>query len=167
MPSSEYSDAARATADLQAVQRAQLTANTPPPYQAWWAAVAGVTHGVGMALATGPLLYQADGAAWKLALLLATIATLSAFPAMCAVRALRMQVRAWPPQGSTRQRLLLEGLPVVAYGVAAVAFLTFGWSVGAITLGVLGGGSLWWREARKNALRTEMAATLKALGRTA
>ena len=119
-----------------------------------------------MALATGPLLYKADGAPWKPALLLATIAALSAFPVMCAVRALRMQVRPWPPRGTTRQRVLLEGLPLLAYGIAALAFLAFGRSVGAVALGILGGGSLWWRETRKNALRSEMVAALKVLGRT-
>ncbi|MFI5824877.1 hypothetical protein ACIA8I_38230 [Streptomyces rishiriensis] len=166
MSSSEQSGWVTETGDLQAAQQAQLAANTPPPYQAWWAPVAGVTHGVGIALATGPLLYKADGPAWKLALLVATIAALSTFPVMCAVRVLRMQVRPWPPRGTTRQRTLLEGLPMVAYGVAALTFLAFGVSVGAIALGFLGGGSLWWRETRKNALRSEMVATLKALGRT-
>lgn len=166
MSSSEYRRSARAMGDLQAAHQAQLAANTPPPYQGWWAPVAGATHGVGMALATGPLLYKADGAAWRLALLVATIAALSVFPVMCGVRVLRMQVRAWPPRGTTSQRALLEGLPVVAYGVAALAFLAFGSSVGAIALGILGGGSLWWRETRKSALRSETVGTLKALGRT-
>ncbi|MFF1543846.1 hypothetical protein [Streptomyces sp. NPDC058291] len=119
-----------------------------------------------MALAAGPLLYEADGAAWKLALLLATIVTLSVFPAMCAVRVTRMRVRAWPPRGTMRQRALVEGLPVVAYGLAALAFLAFGWSVGAIALGILGGGSLWWRETQKNSLRSKSVAMLKASGHT-
>lgn len=119
-----------------------------------------------MALATGPLLHEADGAAWKLALLLTTIVTLSAFPVMCAVRVTRMRVRAWPPRGTTRQRALVEGLPVAAYGVAGLAFLAFGWSVGAIALGILGGGSLWWRETQKKSLRSKSVAMLKAVGHT-
>ncbi|MGW5124421.1 hypothetical protein ACWEQ7_10260 [Streptomyces sp. NPDC004069] len=164
MSSSEYSGPVRARGDLEAARRARLTANTPPPYAAWWAPVAGITHGFGLALAAGPLLHQADGAAGKVAVLLAAIATLSAFPVMCAVRVLRMRVRSWPPRGTTGQRLLLEGLPVATYGVAALVFLAFGWTVGAIALGVLGGGSLWWREARKDALRAESQATLKTLG---
>ncbi|MGY5114920.1 hypothetical protein ACWC2H_03440 [Streptomyces sp. 900105755] len=119
-----------------------------------------------MALAAGPLLHEAGGAAWKLALLLATIVTLAAFPIMCAVRVTRMRVRAWPPGGTTGQRALVEGLPVVAYGVGALAFLAFGWSVGAIALGILGGGSLWWRETQKNSLRAKLVAMLKSLGDT-
>ncbi|GGW52021.1 hypothetical protein GCM10010503_31210 [Streptomyces lucensis JCM 4490] len=120
-----------------------------------------------MALATAPLLYGANGAAWRPALLVVMITTLAAFPVMCAVRALRMRVRAWPSRGSKGQRLLLEGLPVLAYAVAGLAFLAFGRSVGAIALGVLAGGSLWWRESRRNALRSEAAATLEASERTA
>ncbi|MDX3798612.1 hypothetical protein [Streptomyces sp. AK04-3B] len=65
-----------------------------------------------------------------------------------------------------RQRALVEGLPVVAYGLAALAFLAFGWSVGAIALGILGGGSLWWRETQKNSLRSKSVAMLKAPGHT-
>ncbi|MEU6670423.1 hypothetical protein [Streptomyces sp. NPDC046727] len=166
MSSSEYYASARARGDLQAAERARLTANTPPPTPAWWAPTAGITHGVGMALAAGPLLYEADSAARRFALLLVTIAALAAFPVMCAVRVLRMRVRSWPPRGTHGQRMLLEFLPVVAYGGAALAYLAFGQSVGAVALGVLGGGSLWWRETRKNALGAEARATLRTSGHT-
>ncbi|MBL1108792.1 hypothetical protein JK361_30120 [Streptomyces sp. 5-8] len=165
MSSSEYYASVRAQGDLRAAERARLTANTPPPLPAWWAPMAGITHGLGMALVAGPLLYEADGGARRLALLLVTLAALAAFPVMCAVRVIRMRVRSWPPRGTRKQRMLLEGLPVVAYGVAALAFLAFGQSVGAVALGVLGGGSLWWRESRKNALCAEAQAALRATGR--
>ncbi|MFI0813225.1 hypothetical protein [Streptomyces echinatus] len=159
MSNSEYYASARARSDLRAAERARLAANTPPPLPAWWAPVAGITHGLGMALAAGPLLYEADGTARGLVLLLVMVAALAAFPVMCVVRVLRMRVRSWPPRGAGRQRMLLESLPVAAYGIAGLAFLTFGQGVGAVVLGVLGGGSLWWRETRKNALAAEARAT--------
>ena len=167
MSNNQYSVSAQARGDLQAARRARLAANTSPQaYPWWWAPVAGVTHGAGMALVTGPLPYRADGAAWKFAAILGTIAALSVFPAMCAVRVLRMRVRARPSWGTTRQRTLLEGVPVAAYAVAGLVFLAWGGSAGPIALGVLGGGSLWWRESRKKALLSESAAALQALGRT-
>lgn len=166
MSSGEYAGLAGVRGDLQAAKRARLAANTPPPYPSWWAPVAAVTHGLGLTLALGPFPYGSGGATWRLAVAIAGIAALAVFPVMCAVRVTRMRVRAWPPGGTTRQRMFLEGAPLVAYGLAGLAFLAFGRGVGAIVLGVLAGGSLWWRETRKNKLSAESAATLAALGRT-
>ncbi len=165
MSSSQHtiSDAADAARALRTAERARASANTPEPTASWWAPVAAVTNGSGIALVCGPWTYEPHGARWLFAV---GFAALAVFPLMCVVRVRRMKVIAWPPPGTLRQRTVVEFAPVVAYTTGWLAYLAFGQAVGAVTAGILSGIALWWREIRKNGYIAQAEAKLAAVEQT-
>ncbi|WP_246212918.1 hypothetical protein [Streptomyces abyssomicinicus] len=136
---------------LRAADRAYLTALDRPPHPRWWIPLAATTHGAALTLATSPLLHTTDSHLTRRALQLGVVALIAVLPALHLARVLRSRVRSRPPHATTGRRVLREGAPVAAYVLGGLSFVPLGRIGGAITLGVLAGAAVWWRESRRAA----------------
>ncbi|KAB8191152.1 hypothetical protein FH608_031600 [Nonomuraea phyllanthi] len=137
-------DAQAARQALEAAEHAREAARSRPAAPGWYGAARGLLFAVVFGVICGP---------WngEIPLLIVAGVALVAFLGVHVLVASRGGVITMP-HGPVGQRILIQAIPVVAFGLGWLAALPFGQAGGAIASAVLAGAALWavtaWAEGQ-------------------
>lgn len=130
-----------------AAARAAGRAGRPSP--GWFGPARGAAFAVFATAAFGP--WADAGPIWAVTV----VVTAAVFVGLHWVAVRASGVIVWPPQGTPRERLLGQLLPVLAFGAGWLLAPALGHAAGAVAAALLGGAGLWaetkWRDRRARA----------------